>query len=93
MAHPDDDQIVSGHLEEGTVHAWLDGQLLADEAARVESHVAACATCQAQVAEARGFIAASSRILTALDGVPARVVPERRRVQLWHVRAAAGCSS
>jgi hypothetical protein len=90
MAHPDDNQIVSGHLDEGTVHAWLDGQLSADEAMRVESHVAACATCAAQVAEARGFVAASSRILQALDGVPARVVPARRhRVQLWHVRAAA----
>jgi Putative zinc-finger len=90
MAHPDDDQIVSGHLDEGTVHAWLDGQLPADDAARVESHAVGCATCQARVAEARGLIAASSRILTALDGVPARVVPERRRgVQLWQVRAAA----
>jgi hypothetical protein len=90
MAYPDDDQIVNGHLDEGTVHAWLDGQLSADEAARVESHVAACAPCAAQVAEARGFVAASSRILNSLDGVPARVVPARRhRVQPWHLRAAA----
>ena len=90
MAHPDDDQIVSGHPDEGTIHAWLDGQLSSGDAERVETHVAACVECRARVAEARGFIAASSRILTALDGVPARVVPMRRRgVQVWHVRAAA----
>ena len=58
------------HLDEGTIHAWLDGELSADEAARAEAHVAACATCGDAVAEARGFIAASSRILTALDNVP-----------------------
>ena len=58
------------HLDEGTIHAWLDGELSADEAARAEAHVTACATCADAVAEARGFIAASSRILTALDNVP-----------------------
>lgn len=58
------------HLDEGTIHAWLDGALSADEAGRVEMHVAACETCSDAVAEARGLIAASSRILTALDDVP-----------------------
>ena len=48
------------HLDEGTIHSWLDGALSADEAARVEAHVKECAQCQAAVAEARGFIAASS---------------------------------
>jgi hypothetical protein len=58
------------HLDEGTIHAWLDGALSADAAARAETHVASCALCAEAVAEARGFIAASSRILTALDDVP-----------------------
>jgi len=58
------------HLDEGTIHAWLDGQLPRDEAARVEAHVAECRECADAVAEARGLIAASSRILTALDDVP-----------------------
>jgi anti-sigma factor RsiW len=55
------------HPDEGTIHSWLDGALSADETARVEAHVKDCPECAAAVAEARGFIAASSRILTALD--------------------------
>ena len=58
------------HLDEGTIHAWLDGALSAEEAARTEAHVASCCACADAVAEARGLIAASSRVLTALDNVP-----------------------
>lgn len=63
------------HLDEGTIHAWLDGALHAERAREVESHVRECPTCAAAVAEARGLIAASSRILSALDDVPANVLP------------------
>jgi Putative zinc-finger len=75
------------HLDEGTIHSWLDGALSADEAARVQAHVAECPQCAAAVAEARGFIAASSRILTALDHVPRGVVPAVSPVK-WYNRAA-----
>jgi hypothetical protein len=80
------------HLDEGTIHGWLDGALSADESARVEAHVKECPQCAARVAEARGLIAASSRILTALDNVPNRVLPQTARVKSrnWPVwRAAA----
>jgi anti-sigma factor RsiW len=80
------------HLDEGTIHSWLDGALSADEAARAEAHVAQCAECATAVAEARGFIAASSRILTALDTVPRGVIPlaPRARTRNWPAwRAAA----
>jgi hypothetical protein len=63
------------HLDEGTIHAWLDGQLPREEAQQVEAHVAECRQCADAVAEARGLIAASSRILMALDNVPRDVVP------------------
>lgn len=58
------------HLDEGTIHAWLDGALSSEESVRAEAHVASCAACADAVAEARGLIAASSRILIALDNVP-----------------------
>ncbi|HXL86302.1 MAG TPA: zf-HC2 domain-containing protein, partial [Gemmatimonadaceae bacterium] len=74
------------HLDEGTIHSWLDGALSADEASRVAAHVAECPQCAAAVAEARGFIAASSRILTALDHVPHGVVPAAHPVK-WYNRA------
>ena len=90
MADPEDGRMNGEHLDEGVVHAWLDGQLSGPDAARIEAHIAGCAACAAIVAEARGFIAASSRILTGLDGVPARVVPQSRtRTRVWQVRAAA----
>lgn len=63
------------HIDEGTIHAWLDGALPADEGGRIEEHVTSCAACAAAVAEARGLIAASSRILAALDDVPGGVIP------------------
>jgi hypothetical protein len=56
------------HLDEGTIHTWLDGELSAAEAAQAERHIAECAECAAAVAEARGMIAGASRIVSALDG-------------------------
>ena len=80
------------HLDEGTIHSWLDGALSADEAARVEAHVNKCPQCAAAVAEARGFIAGASRILTALDNAPRGVIPvaaTKKRVDpiVWRVAA------
>lgn len=80
------------HPDEGTIHSWLDGALSAEEAARVEAHVKDCPECAAAVAEARGFIAASSRILTALDNAPRGVIPAaapKKRVDpiVWRVAA------
>lgn len=63
------------HLDEGTIHAWIDGELPADEAARVEAHAKSCQSCSAMVAEARGLVAASSRIVSALDATPGGVLP------------------
>jgi hypothetical protein len=90
------------HIDEGTLHAWLDGALGPEESARVEAHVASCAACGAAAAEARGLVAAASRILTALDDIPAGVAPgghgaggtprlslSRRRWTGWPLRAAA----
>lgn len=65
------------HLDEGTIHAWLDGALSDDEARYCEEHAAQCEACRAAVAEARGLVAGASRILSALDDVPAGVVPAR----------------
>jgi hypothetical protein len=80
------------HLDEGTIHSWLDGALDSEEAERVAAHAGECPECAAAVAEARGFIAASSRILTALDNAPRGVIPAaapRKRIDpfVWRVAA------
>jgi hypothetical protein len=76
------------HLDEGTIHAWLDGALSPEESARVESHARECAECAARVAEARGFIAGASRIVSSLDVVRGNVIPasaaaSKRSSSLW----------
>ncbi|MCC7194690.1 MAG: zf-HC2 domain-containing protein [Gemmatimonadaceae bacterium] len=63
------------HPDEALIHAWLDGELDAAEAARVERLVNDDPAWAAAAAEARGLIAASERIVSALDHVPAGVVP------------------
>src|SRR5690348_7248777 len=63
------------HPDEGTIHAWLDGALGSDEVRALEAHIAGCEQCAAAVTEARGLLAASSRILLALDSVPGGVLP------------------
>ena len=81
------------HPDEGLIHAWLDGELDAAEAARVEALVASDADWAAAAAEARGLIAASARIVGTLDRVPANVVPKvpaaRPASRRWAWRAAA----
>ena len=62
------------HPDEGSLHAWLDGELDAADAALVDEHVRGCAECGARVAEARGFIAGASRIVGQLDAEPARLI-------------------
>ena len=87
------------HLDEGTIHAWLDGALPPLEAELVAKHAAECATCAAAVADARGIIAGSARIVSALDDVPGGVIPRQaagstnapsawRRLRLTPGRAA-----
>jgi hypothetical protein len=63
------------HPDEGLIHAWLDDALDAAEAERLAAHVRTCAECQGRVAEARGLIAGASRIVAALDDVPAGTRP------------------
>ena len=82
------------HPDEGMIHTWLDGELPAEEAAALETHVAECAECAEAVAEARGLIAASSRIVSSLDIVPGDVIPAKvPRKRAWYantqLRAAA----
>lgn len=54
-------------VDEGRVHAWLDGALPPDEAAQVEALVRDDAAWAAAAGAARGLIANASRLVQALD--------------------------
>lgn len=87
------------HPDEGTLHAWLDGELDARHAADIEAHVAQCAACSATVAEAREFRSTSDRLIEVLQPEPARApvrapaarpdVARRPRWKLWIAPLAA----
>lgn len=62
------------HVDEGTIHAWLDGELDEVQAARLQAHIGRCGACAAHVAEARGLMAGASRVVRMLDETPSPVV-------------------
>lgn len=46
-----------GHLSEELVTAWLDGELVGEERARVASHLADCDRCRAELVAVRALLA------------------------------------
>lgn len=64
----------AGHPDEGSLQTWLDDAFDGASTTQVQAHVAGCAVCQREVATLRGYMAATSRILGALDDAPAGVV-------------------
>jgi len=77
------------HVDEGTLHAYLDGALPPDERVPVETHLAGCAECQERLAEARTLIARADALLAlALPGEKAAppLHELRRRPLWWQVR-------
>jgi len=53
------------HVDEGTLHAYLDGELSPPERAALEVHLAQCAPCSARLAEERSLIERASAVLGA----------------------------
>lgn len=76
---PDDAlQIVwtdAGHPDEGSLQTWLDEAFDAERRAQMHAHVHDCDACQQDVATLRGYTAAASRILRALDDASGGIVP------------------
>ena len=61
------------HVDDGTLNALLDGELMAAEATEIRAHLAACAECSVRFEEAQRFLTAADDLLGLLT-VP--VVPE-----------------
>ena len=81
------------HVDEGTLHAYLDGELPSAERAALEAHLAACATCRASLAEERALLERASALLGSARPVE-RPAPPFEQLQRtpkpspWHVRRA-----
>lgn len=79
------------HLDQGTLHALLDGEIPSAELPPIQAHLGACAECRARLAEEQDLLTESDRLIEVLElpeAVPA-VVPVRnapRRV--WPTRLA-----
>src|SRR5688500_13699953 len=64
------------HVDEGTLHALLDGELAPEALAEVRVHFATCPSCAARLDEARQLLAETERLVSALE-LPNRTAPPR----------------
>jgi len=69
------------HVDEGTLHALLDGELGAAEVLEVQTHFATCPACAARLDEARQLLAETERLVTALEP-PAVAAAEAPRLMV-----------
>ena len=62
------------HVDDGTLHAYLDGELTPVERERMEGHLTGCAACRARLDEERALIERAGRLL-GLAAPPERAAP------------------
>ncbi len=55
------------HVDEGTLHALLDGELAPAEVLEVQTHFATCPACSSRLTEARKLLAETERLVSALE--------------------------
>jgi hypothetical protein len=65
------------HVDDGTLHAYLDGELSPAEAQGVEAHLAQCRGCRGRLEEERALTTRAAELL-ALAAPPDREVPPFR---------------
>lgn len=79
------------HVDEGTLHAYLDGELPSTERAALEAHLAQCATCRATLTEERALLERASALLGSARPAeraapPFEQIRRTPRRSPWHVR-------
>ena len=79
------------HLTGSRVEGYCDGSLAKDERAAVDSHVAHCSRCRAEVEDWRAVFAALAALprLDPRPGFADRIMARVRIPQPWHARAGA----
>jgi len=66
------------HLDEGTLHALLDGELGTNEVAEIQAHLGACSACGLRLREVKEFLAESDRLIAAVELGEAPTPPAAR---------------
>jgi len=64
------------HLDEGTLHALLDGELETHEVAEIQAHLGSCSSCGLRLREVKEFYAEADRLIGSVDlQAPATATP------------------
>lgn len=66
------------HLDEGTLHAMLDGELEPNEVAGIQAHLASCSSCGLRLREVREFLDEADRLIASVEMDGATATPMRR---------------
>ena len=64
------------HLDEGQIHALLDGELTPAERSQAEEHLGGCAECRQLLVEAKTFFAEADRLVGSVVPTPVRAASE-----------------
>jgi putative zinc finger protein len=70
------------HVDDGSLHAYLDGELSAVERTRIETHLTECAACRSRLDEERALIERAGQLL----GLATPPGPEREMPPLHQLR-------
>ena len=79
------------HVDEGTLHAYLDGELPSTERAALDAHLAQCVTCRAALNDEQALLERASALLGSArpaerDAPPFEQIRRTSRRSAWHVR-------
>lgn len=69
------------HLDEGTLHAMLDGELEPKEVAEIQAHVGSCTSCGLRLREVREFLDEADRLIASVEMDGAATAAPMRRVE------------
>ena len=55
------------HLDEGTLHALLDGELETKEVAEIQAHLGSCSACGLRLREVKEFLGEADRLIASVE--------------------------
>ena len=79
------------HLDDGTLHALLDGEIPSAELPPIQAHLGACPECRARLAEEQDLLAESDRLIEVLElpeAAPALAPIHTAPRRVWPTRLA-----